>query len=142
MREAERRAADRGRTDDAAPRGTLWIARTGGGGVAARSFGTRPAGGRPTSLEGRRRRGHGALRWRHGPAAIAPAAGARGGRHRGRVRAAGPDVRGLRSEINVAVVETGNDVILIDTGGGPDYMPTVGKLSGRLEAAGIKPEAK
>src|SRR5688572_23845891 len=49
---------------------------------------------------------------------------------------------GLRSEINVAVVETGNDVILIDTGGGPDYMPTVGKLSGRLEAAGIKPEAK
>ena len=35
----------------------------------------------------------------------------------------------------------GTEVILIDAGGGPDYLPTLGKLAERMDAAGIKPEA-
>lgn len=54
---------------------------------------------------------------------------------------AGHAFAGLRSEINVAVVKTGADLILIDTGGGPDFVPTLGKLGERMEAAGFKPEA-
>lgn len=48
---------------------------------------------------------------------------------------------GLRAEVNVAVLEIGNEVILIDTGGGTEFMPTLGKLSERMDAAGFKPEA-
>ncbi len=38
---------------------------------------------------------------------------------------------------NVTVIKTGSDLILIDAGSGPNFMPTAGKLSANLEAAGI-----
>jgi len=38
---------------------------------------------------------------------------------------------------NVVAVERGADVILIDAGGGTQFMPTLGKLPERLEEAGI-----
>lgn len=47
----------------------------------------------------------------------------------------------FRSEVNVAIVRSGTDVILVDTGAGPDFMPTLGKLPERMEAAGIKPDS-
>lgn len=41
---------------------------------------------------------------------------------------------------NVTVIKSGSDVILVDAGSGPNFMPTAGKLSANLEAAGISPE--
>ena len=41
------------------------------------------------------------------------------------------------SQVNVAVVKTPDALILVDTGGGADFMPTIGKLPDHLEAAGI-----
>ena len=41
---------------------------------------------------------------------------------------------------NVTVIKTGNDMILVDAGSGPNFMPTAGKLSANLEAAGISPD--
>ncbi len=38
---------------------------------------------------------------------------------------------------NVTVIKTGSDLILVDAGSGPNFMPTAGKLSANLEAAGI-----
>lgn len=46
---------------------------------------------------------------------------------------------GLRSEINVTVVRIGREVILIDTGSGPDFMPSVGKLQDNMAAAAVDP---
>jgi glyoxylase-like metal-dependent hydrolase (beta-lactamase superfamily II) len=43
--------------------------------------------------------------------------------------------------INVALVRTGSDYVLIDAGSGGTWEPTAGKLADSLEAAGIKPEA-
>ena len=48
---------------------------------------------------------------------------------------------GLHSEVNVALVRIGADLILIDTGGGADFVAGLGKLPDHLEAAGIKPES-
>ena len=45
------------------------------------------------------------------------------------------------SPVNVTLVRIGAELILIDTGGGPDFMPTLGRLADNLEAAGIRPEA-
>lgn len=42
---------------------------------------------------------------------------------------------------NVTVIKTGKDVILVDAGSGPNFMPTVGKLSANLDAAGIAPDS-
>ncbi len=42
--------------------------------------------------------------------------------------------------INVALVKTGNDYVLIDAGSGGTWEPTAGRLADSLEAAGIKPE--
>jgi glyoxylase-like metal-dependent hydrolase (beta-lactamase superfamily II) len=47
----------------------------------------------------------------------------------------------FKAEVNVVVVKLGAEVILIDTGAGPDFIPTLGRLGDRLEAAGVKPEA-
>lgn len=44
----------------------------------------------------------------------------------------------LVAETNVTIVKIGSHVVLIDTGAGPDFMPTLGKLADNLEAAGIK----
>src|SRR5262245_4267174 len=42
--------------------------------------------------------------------------------------------------INVALVKTGSDYLLIDAGSGGTWEPTAGRLADSLEAAGIKPE--
>lgn len=47
----------------------------------------------------------------------------------------------LKAQVNVVVIRTGNELVLVDTGAGPDFMPTLGRLADRLEPAGIKPEA-
>ncbi len=46
----------------------------------------------------------------------------------------------IKAEVNVVVIKLGSETILIDTGAGPDFMPTLGRLADRLEAAGVKPE--
>lgn len=56
-------------------------------------------------------------------------------------KAAGQTFSGIRSQINVAIVKTGTETILIDAGGGPDFMPTLGKLHEQLVVAGIAPDA-
>ncbi len=55
--------------------------------------------------------------------------------------AAGSPYAGLRSQVNVVLLRAGKDVILVDTGGGPDFMPTLGKVSDRMQAAGIGPDS-
>jgi glyoxylase-like metal-dependent hydrolase (beta-lactamase superfamily II) len=40
---------------------------------------------------------------------------------------------------NAVVIRAGSDVILFDTGSGPDFQPTAGKLEENLKAAGIDP---
>lgn len=42
---------------------------------------------------------------------------------------------------NVTLIRSGSDLILIDTGAGPNFMPTTGRLLANLEAAGIAPDA-
>lgn len=53
-------------------------------------------------------------------------------------RALGPDR--VHFHINVALVKTGDDYVLIDAGSGGTWEPTAGKLADSLQAAGIKPE--
>jgi glyoxylase-like metal-dependent hydrolase (beta-lactamase superfamily II) len=53
-------------------------------------------------------------------------------------RAAGTEQ--VHFHINVTLVKTGNDYVLIDAGSGGTWEPTAGKLADSLEAAGIKPE--
>lgn len=45
----------------------------------------------------------------------------------------------VQPPINVTLVRTGNEVILIDAGSGPNFMPTAGKLAESMAAAGIDP---
>ena len=47
----------------------------------------------------------------------------------------------LKSQVNVALVKTPDAVILIDTGAGPDFMPTLGRHADALEAAGVPAES-
>ncbi|MGD9784823.1 MAG: MBL fold metallo-hydrolase [Hyphomicrobiaceae bacterium] len=42
---------------------------------------------------------------------------------------------------NVTLIKTGSDLILVDAGSGPNFMPTAGKLMANLEAAGIAADA-
>ena len=53
-------------------------------------------------------------------------------------RAVGPER--VRFHINVALVKTGDDYVLIDAGSGGTWEQTAGKLADSLEAADIKPE--
>jgi glyoxylase-like metal-dependent hydrolase (beta-lactamase superfamily II) len=53
------------------------------------------------------------------------------------------DPRGLggdayAAQVNITVVRTGNALIVIDSGGGTDFVPTVGQFAERLEQAGIR----
>lgn len=57
------------------------------------------------------------------------------------VAAAGQSGERVDSPCNVTLVRTKSDVILIDTGSGPHYMPTAGKLLANIEAAGINRES-
>jgi glyoxylase-like metal-dependent hydrolase (beta-lactamase superfamily II) len=56
-------------------------------------------------------------------------------------KAAGQSFSGIRSQMNIAIVRTPSDIILIDAGGGPDFMPTLGKLHEQMTAAGFAPES-
>lgn len=51
----------------------------------------------------------------------------------------GPE--GHAAQVNVAVVKTPDATLLVDTGGGTDFMPTVGKLADNLDRAGIAPDS-
>lgn len=44
------------------------------------------------------------------------------------------------SHVNIPLINTGEKLILIDVGGGPNWMPTAGKLTENLKASGYKPE--
>ncbi len=43
-------------------------------------------------------------------------------------------------QTNVTLVKTGNELVLIDAGSGPNFQSTAGKLQENLEAAGIAPD--
>jgi len=47
----------------------------------------------------------------------------------------------LRLEVNAFVVNTGDKLVLVDSGTVPGFAPTLGKFPERLAAAGYKPEA-
>ena len=46
----------------------------------------------------------------------------------------------FEAQTNITVVRSGSTLALIDTGAGPDFMPSLGKLGDRLEDVGIKPD--
>lgn len=48
---------------------------------------------------------------------------------------------GLEAQVNVTLIRSGSQLILVDAGGGPDFLPTLGRLNDRLDAAGVKLEA-
>lgn len=54
-----------------------------------------------------------------------------------RFAAAGLPADHVLAQVNVALVKTPDALILVDTGGGTEFMPTVGKLPEHLEAAGV-----
>jgi glyoxylase-like metal-dependent hydrolase (beta-lactamase superfamily II) len=47
----------------------------------------------------------------------------------------------VNTPTNITLVRTKSDLILIDTGSGPHFMPTAGKLLENMEAAGIDPRS-
>lgn len=56
-------------------------------------------------------------------------------------RSQGQTYAGINPQVNVAVIRLGSELILVDTGGGTEFLPTLGKLEDGLDAAGVKPEA-
>lgn len=46
----------------------------------------------------------------------------------------------LTAQVNVLVLRSANRLMLIDTGGTPDFMPGLGSFADRFEAAGFKPD--
>lgn len=52
-----------------------------------------------------------------------------------------PASEGIIAPVNVTLVKTPDAMILIDAGGGGDFMPTLGKFSDTFDAAGLNPEA-
>ncbi|MEM9028887.1 MAG: MBL fold metallo-hydrolase [Pseudomonadota bacterium] len=57
------------------------------------------------------------------------------------IKAGGQGGTTYRSPVNVTVVKTKSDLMLIDVGSGPRFMPTVGQLPDALADAGIDPDA-
>ena len=55
-------------------------------------------------------------------------------------KAHGLPEQGAPAQTNAVLVKTGNELVLIDAGSGPNFQPTAGKLLENLEAAGIAPE--
>ena len=51
----------------------------------------------------------------------------------------GLPAEGMPPQINVTLVRTGGETILIDAGSGGNFQPTAGKLAENMEAAGIDP---
>lgn len=74
------------------------------------------------------------------PARLA-APGAPEGERTAALAAAGVTGDTSQPPTNVTVIKTGSDVILVDAGSGPNFMPTAGKLSANLEAAGISADS-
>ncbi|MGI9480338.1 MAG: MBL fold metallo-hydrolase, partial [Hyphomicrobiaceae bacterium] len=56
------------------------------------------------------------------------------------LKAAGQKGTTIVSPLNVTLIETPSEKILIDVGSGPRFMATAGKLTEGLEAAGVDPE--
>lgn len=50
-------------------------------------------------------------------------------------------IDGFVAQTNVVLVNTGRDLVLIDTGSGPNFQDTAGRLEQNLSAAGIDPAA-
>jgi glyoxylase-like metal-dependent hydrolase (beta-lactamase superfamily II) len=50
-----------------------------------------------------------------------------------------PTERGLQ-HVNIPLINTGSEVVLVDVGGGPNWTPTTGRLTDNLRAAGYEPE--
>lgn len=46
----------------------------------------------------------------------------------------------LVAQVNVLVLKTAGKLVLVDTGGTKDFMPTIGGFADRFEAAGFKPD--
>jgi glyoxylase-like metal-dependent hydrolase (beta-lactamase superfamily II) len=55
--------------------------------------------------------------------------------------AAGETFKGFAAEVNVALVQTGAETVLVDAGGGLEWIPGLGRLPERLAAAGVRPDA-
>lgn len=53
----------------------------------------------------------------------------------------GQPPQGLAAQVNVTVIKTPDATIIVDTGGGPEFMPTVGQLADNLDRAGIAPDS-
>ncbi len=53
----------------------------------------------------------------------------------------GQDGGTIRSPLNVTLVDTGKEKILVDVGSGSRFMDTAGKLTETLEEAGVEPES-
>jgi glyoxylase-like metal-dependent hydrolase (beta-lactamase superfamily II) len=53
----------------------------------------------------------------------------------------GASFGGLEADCNVAILDVGGERILVDAGAGPDFMPTLGRLADRLQAASIAPDS-
>lgn len=49
-----------------------------------------------------------------------------------------PDER--LSHVNIPLINTGKELVLVDVGGGMNWMPTAGKLTDNLRASGYEPE--
>ncbi|HUS96675.1 MAG TPA: MBL fold metallo-hydrolase [Hyphomicrobiaceae bacterium] len=56
------------------------------------------------------------------------------------LKAAGQSSAEIRSPLNVTLVRSANELILIDAGSGTQFVGTAGKLTASLETAGVTPE--
>lgn len=52
-----------------------------------------------------------------------------------------PGPSGLTAQVNVVVLKVGDRLVLVDTGGTKDFMPTIGGFADRFEQAGFNPDA-
>ena len=57
------------------------------------------------------------------------------------LEAAGVTGTEVKPDTNVTLVKAGDETILFDTGSGPNFQPTAGKLVANLDMAGIKPDS-
>jgi glyoxylase-like metal-dependent hydrolase (beta-lactamase superfamily II) len=56
------------------------------------------------------------------------------------LQAAGGNISGAQSIMNVSLLRRGKDIILFDCGSGPNFVPGTGKMIEALKAKGITPE--
>lgn len=53
----------------------------------------------------------------------------------------GQPAEALPAQVNVTIIKTPDATVMVDTGGGSDFIPTIGKLTDNLERAGIAPDS-